>query len=123
MYFKFKLLGVSPTGTESVTGEPEKVWHSTFGKRNYPGTKVEIVLATTVRAYIELLNKIPDGVVYDERKEYWAMAAAIVKSLGKDRLIVKAGRQGRGVAVEDAEALVEQTPPHGHWVVTKWTKV
>ncbi len=116
---RFKLIGDANLVHVSVSGEPKKVWHSKFGKRNYPGVALTVLLQTTLRAYITLLNKIPDGVIYDPKKGYWAMAAGIVKVIDRNTAIVKAGKQGRGVSIVDAKALVRKDT-EGDWIVQRW---
>jgi len=119
MSFKSELFGPRSAVQTSVSGTPEKVWHSKYGKRQYSGVAVRVTLVTTVPAYITLLNKIPHGVVFDPKSKTWCMAASIVKVIDRNSVVVVAGKQGRGVAVDSRRALV-QKGSDGSWVVKKW---
>jgi len=119
MSFELTITGLRRTTDEYVYGAPKKVWHSKFGKRNYPGVAVDLVLRTSVVSYLTLLNKIPGGVVYDPKQDVWCLAAAVVKVIDRNTAVVSAGKQGRGVAVESLKALVQKAAD-GNWVVQRW---
>lgn len=111
----------------SVIGTPVKVFHSSYRKRNYPGTLLRLNLTTSLVGYIQLLNKIPDGVIYDPKSDTFCIAAGIDRVISKDKLVVFAGKQGRGVSVDNRTAIAEKVIRHSSdglpitvWVVSRW---
>lgn len=119
LFFRFEIMGVDPTGEEYIGAHQATAWHSKTGKIKYPGQSLTIILHTSVGAYITLLNKIPDGVIYDPKTETWCLVAAIVKVINKNTAIVASAKQGRGLAVIPQNARVEKDSD-GDWVVKKW---
>jgi hypothetical protein len=119
MSFSPEFFGPRAAVPPSVLTRSNKVWHSKYKKCRYPGIATRLDFSTTVPIYITLLNKIPEGVVYDPRQDVWCMAAGIVEVVNRDNVIVVAGKQGRGVAVDSRNALV-QKGSDGSWVVKKW---
>ena len=118
---EFMILGASQKNAEftSVEGLPETVWHSKYGKRQYPGKTLEVKIKTSPKLYIELLNKIPDGVIYDPKKDIWCLAAAIIEIIERNSMIVIAGQQGRGLSINRRAALVNKDED-GDWFVKRW---
>ena len=119
MSFKSEFFGPSAVIKPSVSATPKKAFHSKYKHRQYPGVAVCVRLTTTVPAYITMLNKIPEGVVFDHKQDCWCMTAGIVDVVDRNSTIVVAGKQGRGVAVDSRNALV-QRGADGTWTVKKW---
>jgi hypothetical protein len=112
----------TPPGDERLETEVTTIWHSKFGKRKYPGKLVEVRVYLSFPGYIEVLRYIPDGLAYTKRgNAVFVVAIRKVHRVKRrvDSLEAIVGKQGRGLSVVEARALLKKDE-HGRWVVKRW---
>lgn len=117
-FIRFRIRDVSQIYKDygSVIGKTSTVWHPT---KVYSGTLLQITIVTTVEGYITMLNKIPSGLIYDPKKDMFCIVASICDVINKNKIIVNAGKQSRGLSITTRNALVEKSKT-GDWLVKKW---
>ena len=107
-----------PPGKSSLTSDIQTVWD----KRGYPGKKHELTLRLSLPDYIEVLKLIPSGLAYTrDGKAILVVRITQVNRVKRQMTSLHAivGRQGRGLDVYEAEALLVKDED-GDWVVKKW---
>lgn len=108
----------------TVWGVPERMVDK---RRDLTTRRLNILGATTVGAWCALTARVPGGIVYDRGRRRLAVALLCTGGAqlasARDRhgdLVVAAGRQGRGLEVATAPALVRRHAWTGDWRVVRW---
>jgi hypothetical protein len=110
--------GLNPTGYERVTAQLGSVL-AEIGSAVPTIQILYFSLETTVQAYMDVLDFIPSGLVWDGQQRL--VVAAIDDVINAKTLIVMAGKQGHSYEVETRRALVRQFD-HDDWLVEKWLR-
>ena len=114
--------GLNPTGAERISGGVRTVFVEGSSKAV---SVLCVYLYTTVQAYMDVLRFIPSGLVVEKSnkpvKGNGRLVAAIDEVLGKDRLLVVAGRQLADMSIRSERAIVILSGVlNREWVIERW---